>query len=114
MGQVVLESRYRCVKIIAHGTSVCVCVELYQPLWQTYLHAKFCGIMVGSQRSKGECAGCSEGSVYCVCFQGDHMEWLGCALYVAGQSQQLETMEGQAREGNSVSLTQILRATKLK
>ena len=46
--------------------------------------------------------------------QGNHLEWLGCALYVAGQSIQLETVEGEAREGNSVSLTQILRATKLK
>ena len=49
-----------------------------------------------------------------VCVQGNHLEWLGCALYVAGQSQLLQTVEGEAREGNSVSLTQILRATKLK
>ncbi len=49
-----------------------------------------------------------------LCFQGNHLEWLGCALYVAGQSQHLETVEGQAREGNSISLTQILRATELK
>lgn len=49
-----------------------------------------------------------------LCFQGNHLEWLGCALYVAGQSLQLETVEGQAKEGNSVSLTQILRATRLK
>ena len=48
------------------------------------------------------------------CFQGNHLEWLGCALYVAGQRLQLETVEGQAKEGNSVSLTQILRATRLK
>ncbi len=42
------------------------------------------------------------------------MEWLGCALYVAGQSLLLETVEGDTREGNNISLTQILRATKLK
>jgi len=33
---------------------------------------------------------------------------------VAGQSLQLETVEGESLRGNSVSLTQILRATKLK
>lgn len=52
--------------------------------------------------------------IICICLQGNHLEWLGCALYVAGQSLQLENMEGETREGNSVSLTQILRATKLK
>ncbi len=42
------------------------------------------------------------------------MEWLGCALYVAGQSSSLETVEGQVMSGNNISLTQILRETKLK
>ena len=46
--------------------------------------------------------------------QGDHIEWLGCALYVAGQNSMLETVEGGTSSGNKVSLTQILRATKLK
>jgi len=46
--------------------------------------------------------------------QGEHIEWLGCALYVAGQSSTLETVEGGTSSGNKVSLTQILRATKLK
>ena len=46
--------------------------------------------------------------------QGDHVEWLGCALYVAGQSSSLETVEGQAMSGNNISLTQILRETGLK
>lgn len=53
----------------------------------------------------------------CVCtirIQGDNLEWLGCALYVAGQSSSLETVEGQTLKGNSVSLTQILHETNLK
>ena len=46
--------------------------------------------------------------------QGSCIEWLGCALYVAGQSTFQETVEGGHSSGNKVSLTQILRATKLR
>ena len=46
--------------------------------------------------------------------QGEHLEWLGCALYVAGQNLSLESVEGETLHGNNISLTQILRATKLK
>ncbi|KAL5467024.1 hypothetical protein EMCRGX_G031191 [Ephydatia muelleri] len=45
--------------------------------------------------------------------EGSCIEWLGCALYVAGQSTFQETVEGGHSSGNKVSLTQILRATKL-
>ena len=46
--------------------------------------------------------------------QGDHIEWLGCALYVAGQMSTMETIEGETSTGNNVSLTHILRSTKLR
>ena len=46
--------------------------------------------------------------------QGDHIEWLGCALYVAGQLSTMETVEGVQATGNNVSLTHILRSTKLR
>ncbi|CAI8028338.1 Retinoblastoma-like protein 1 [Geodia barretti] len=45
--------------------------------------------------------------------EGDHIEWLGCALYVAGQLSTMETVEGVQATGNNVSLTHILRSTKL-
>ena len=46
--------------------------------------------------------------------QGDHIEWLACALYIACRSSSTQTVEGRDHSGNNISLTQILRATKVK
>lgn len=46
--------------------------------------------------------------------KGPHIEWLACALYIACRSSVTKTVEGEEYTGNSISLTQILRATKLR
>lgn len=46
--------------------------------------------------------------------QGSQIEWLACALYVACRSTSTYTVEGGEYSGNCISLTQILRVTKLR
>lgn len=45
--------------------------------------------------------------------EGPQIEWLACSLYVACRTTSTQTVEGDDYLGNSISLTQILRATKL-
>ena len=48
-------------------------------------------------------------------FQGDQIHWLACALYVACRNSSLPTVgqAGATIQGNGVSLTRLLRSSKL-
>ena len=58
---------------------------------------------------------CASSTGWCrVVSQGDKLHWLACALYVACRSATVATVGGGESQGNSVSLTQILRCSGLR
>jgi transcription initiation factor TFIIIB Brf1 subunit/transcription initiation factor TFIIB len=46
--------------------------------------------------------------------EGSQLDWLACSLYVACRDSSTHTVEGDTYTGNSINLTQILRATNMK